>query len=196
MTVATWWRKIVPLCVAACLLTSGCHRRAVVPTLPPVVQSPEEKPPTPKAPAMEGPPPESVMHAPRVKVVETKPAKRQRRSQRSSSTTANTVSAAPVETATVNPPSPPASVVGALTTGGEVSPQAQQETADLIAADERRLQVVAGTKARDQLTQLKEVRHFLDQAKEALASGDAGGGKTLATKAKLLLDDLEKWAEK
>ncbi len=87
-------------------------------------------------------------------------------------------------------------MLGALTTGGEVSPKTQQETTELIASGERRLQAVAGTKARDQVSQLKEVRHFLDQAKEVLATGDAEGAKTLATKAKLLIDDLEKWAAK
>jgi hypothetical protein len=36
------------------------------------------------------------------------------------------------------------------------------------------------------------VRHFLDQAQQALNSGDADGAMNLATKAKLLMDDLEK----
>jgi len=36
------------------------------------------------------------------------------------------------------------------------------------------------------------VRNFRKDAQEALKSGDAEGAKTLATKAKLLLDDLEK----
>ena len=145
---------------------------------------------------MEAPPPESITHAPTVKVVEKKPVRRSRKSVK----TAVQPPPAPVAemaAATPAPASgPAAAMLGALTTGGEVSPKTQQETTELIASGERRLQAVAGTKARDQVSQLKEVRHFLDQAKEVLATGDTEGAKTLATKAKLLIDDLEKWAAK
>ncbi len=47
--------------------------------------------------------------------------------------------------------------------------------------------IVAGEKA-----QVSKVKNFLKDAQEALKTGDAEGAKTLATKAKLLLDDLEK----
>ena len=182
------------LSFAGCLMFNGCHRRMAVPTLPPVLTAPAVPPPTPAAPSMKGSLPSSVTRAPSVKVTEVKPVRRAKRSTQKSSQQP----VAPVATeAVVTPPVLPASsVLGALTTGGEASPQAQQETAVLIATGERRLQAVSETKARDQLTQLKEVRHFLDQAKEALSSGDAEGAKTLATKAKLLIDDLEKWAAK
>ena len=40
--------------------------------------------------------------------------------------------------------------------------------------------------------QISKIRNFQRQAQEALTSGDLEGAKTLATKAKLLLDDLEK----
>lgn len=179
----------------ACLSVIGCHRRVVVPTLPPIVQTREVQPPAPKPPAMKSPPPDSVTHAPPVKVTVAKPVKRPHRS--SPKVTAQAAAPPPVEIAPTAPPAAgPPSVLGSLTTGGEVTPRAQQETADLIATSERRLQAVAGTKARDQQTQLKEVRHFLDQAKEVMASGDEEGARTLATKAKLLLDDLEKWAQR
>jgi ribosomal protein S20 len=39
---------------------------------------------------------------------------------------------------------------------------------------------------------VSKVRNFWKDAQDALKSGDAEGAKTLATKAKLLLDDLEK----
>lgn len=180
--------------IAACLLVGGCHKRVVVPTLPAVLKVPDVQPPEPNSPSMEAPPPESITHAPTVKVVEKKPV---RRSRKSAKTAALPSPPPATEMAAVPPaPAPAAAMLGALTTGGEVSPKTQQETTELIASGERRLQAVAGTKARDQVAQLKEVRHFLDQAKEVLATGDAEGAKTLATKAKLLIDDLEKWAAK
>jgi len=40
--------------------------------------------------------------------------------------------------------------------------------------------------------QISKVRNFQRQAQEALNSGDAEGQRLLATKAKLLLDDLVK----
>ncbi len=188
-------RKAVLLGVAVCLLSAGCHKRIVVPTLPPVLKTPEVQPPAPESPSMEAPPPDSITHAPTVRVVEKKPV---RRAKKSSKNAAGIAPPPATETAAaaLPAPAPAAAVLGELTTGGEVSPKTQQDTVELIAADERRLQAVAGTKAKDQVAQLKEVRHFLDQAKEVLATGDAEGAKTLATKAKLLIDDLEKWAAK
>jgi hypothetical protein len=40
--------------------------------------------------------------------------------------------------------------------------------------------------------QIRQIRHFLDQAQQALSTGDTEGAKNLATKARLLMDDLEK----
>jgi hypothetical protein len=44
----------------------------------------------------------------------------------------------------------------------------------------------------DQKAQINKVKNFLRDAQEALKSGDDEGAMTLATKAKLLLDDIEK----
>jgi len=43
-----------------------------------------------------------------------------------------------------------------------------------------------------QRAQVRQVQQFVKQAQQALESGDAQGASTLATKAKLLMDDLEK----
>ncbi len=82
--------------------------------------------------------------------------------------------------------------IGELTAGGAANPQAQQEAADLIASIEKRLNVMSAQTVRRQRTQINRVRNFWRQAREALSTGDTDGAKTLATKAKLLLDDLEK----
>ncbi|WP_433965680.1 hypothetical protein [Tunturiibacter gelidiferens] len=89
------------------------------------------------------------------------------------------------------PPSPDAAV-GALTAGGETNPQTKQEAEDLIASIDKRLNALPSQKAEEQKAQVSKVRNFWKDAQDALKSGDAEGAKTLATKAKLLLDDLEK----
>jgi hypothetical protein len=87
---------------------------------------------------------------------------------------------------------PGAAAIGALSAGGDSSPQSQQDAKDLIASIERRLSALTLRKLSEQRTQIRKVRRFLDQAQQALTSGDAEGAKTLAVKAKLLMDDVEK----
>ena len=82
--------------------------------------------------------------------------------------------------------------IGALTAGGEASPQTKQEAADLIASIEKRLNALPAQQTDEQKAQVSKVKNFLKDSQDALKSGDAEGAKTLATKAKLLLDDLEK----
>jgi hypothetical protein len=89
-------------------------------------------------------------------------------------------------------PSPGETAIGALTAGGETNPQTTQDAADLITSIEKRLNALPAQKAEEQRAQVSKVRNFWRDAQEALKTGDAEGAKTLATKAKLLLDDLEK----
>jgi ribosomal protein S20 len=97
----------------------------------------------------------------------------------------------PVQTASAEPPADVAAI-GALTAGGVADPQTKQEAADLIASIEKRLTALPAQTAEDQKAQISKVKNFLRDAQEALKSGDDEGAKTLATKAKLLLDDIEK----
>ncbi len=96
-----------------------------------------------------------------------------------------------VASATTGAPSPDAAV-GALTAGGETNPQTKQDAEDLIASIDKRLNALPAQKVEEQKAQVNKVRNFWKDAQDALKSGDAEGAKTLATKAKLLLDDLEK----
>jgi ribosomal protein S20 len=89
-------------------------------------------------------------------------------------------------------PPPEETAIGALTAGGDVNPQTKQEAADLITSSEKRLNSLSPQKAEEQKAQISKVKNFLKDAQDALKTGDAEGAKTLATKAKLLLDDLEK----
>jgi len=99
----------------------------------------------------------------------------------------------PAETQVASAAAPtPDAAVGALTAGGETNPQTKQEAEDLIASIDKRLNALPAQKAEEQKAQVSKVRNFWKDAQDALKSGDAEGAKTLATKAKLLLDDLEK----
>lgn len=108
----------------------------------------------------------------------------------------------PVQVASNTPPPTPApagavdTVLGSLTPGGvDQSPQARQETQELLASTDRRLNALPGQTQQTQRAQISQIRNFWKQGVDALKAGDAEGAKTLALKAKLLLDDLEKAAQ-
>ncbi|GAC1356814.1 MAG: hypothetical protein NVSMB3_03240 [Acidobacteriaceae bacterium] len=100
----------------------------------------------------------------------------------------------PEQVAEAITPAESASVIGEFTPGGDQDPKTQKEATDLIAANEKRLNGLSAEVVRGQTTLVNSVRNFQKQAQQALKAGDAAGAKTLATKGKLLLDDLEKAA--
>jgi ribosomal protein S20 len=79
-----------------------------------------------------------------------------------------------------------------VASGAAPSPDAAVGAEDLIASIDKRLNALPAQKVEEQKAQVSKVRNFWKDAQDALKSGDAEGAKTLATKAKLLLDDLEK----
>jgi ribosomal protein S20 len=162
----------------------GCRHKPQLAPLPPVM-SPvalEQIPEPENLPMVETPP---VKLPPVPVATNAKPRERKRPAPKV------TAPEPPVQIAAVLPP-PEETAIGALTAGGEASPQTKQEAADLIASSEKRLNALPAKKAEDEKAQVSKVKNFLKDAQEALKSGDAEGAKTLATKAKLLLDDLEK----
>jgi len=96
----------------------------------------------------------------------------------------------PVQVASA--PEPAALAIGTLSTGDDASPQSQQQAQDLIASILKQIAALPANTANAQKKQIRQIRNFIDQAQKALSSGDAEGAKNLATKAKLLMDDLEK----
>jgi hypothetical protein len=88
-------------------------------------------------------------------------------------------------------PGPAELAIGALTSGGDATPQSQQQARDLIASVDRRITTLPAKVADAQKPQLRQVRKFLDDAKQALNTGDADGATNLANKAKVLMDELE-----
>lgn len=82
--------------------------------------------------------------------------------------------------------------IGALSAGGDDTSHTAQQVQDLINSVLRRVSALSSEVASAQRTEVRQVRNFLDQAQKALKSGDAEGANTLATKANLLMDDVEK----
>ena len=104
---------------------------------------------------------------------------------------------APVQVAGNVAPAGPAptaadTVIGALTPGGaDQTPQARQDAQELLVSTDRRLKSLPAQTQQNRKVQISQIRNFWTQASDALRAGDAEGAKTLALKAKLLLDDLE-----
>ena len=175
------------LCLGLATGLGGCRHKTQVATLPPVL--------TP-VPLMDIPEPENLpmVEAQQIKLPPVPYASDAGKPKRVKKKAPP--KAAPPEPTQVASATPPASAedtaIGALTAGGEASPQTKQEAADLIASSEKRLNALPAGKAEEQKAQVSKVKNFLKDAQDALKSGDAEGAKTLATKAKLLLDDLEK----
>ena len=180
-----WRMAAATLCAGLTLCASGCHKKVQAPPPLPPIQDPVAlvTPPPPEHPQMIEPP---VVKMPPVPIASA--AARPKRERRKP---AAKPAPEPAQTASVDS-STEDSAVGALTSGGEANPRSQQEAADMIAANEKRLSALPAQIVEEQKPQISKVKNFQRQAQEALNSGDAEGAKTLATKAKLLLDDLSK----
>jgi hypothetical protein len=86
----------------------------------------------------------------------------------------------------------PELAIGPLTTGGDSSPQSQQQARELIASVDHRVIALPGRVADSEKPRLRQVRNFLEQAKQALNTGDAEGASILANKARQIMDEVER----
>jgi hypothetical protein len=85
------------------------------------------------------------------------------------------------------------SPIGQLTTGDSaLGERTKHETADLIGGTQQGLNGIKRSLSTDEQVTASQIRTFLKQAQQALDTGDTDGAHTLATKAKLLLDELTK----
>jgi hypothetical protein len=168
---------------------SGCRHKPLLAPLPPI-QTPVE---LVDVPPLENPP---MLEMPQVRLPPLPIAAAAARPKRERKKTVAKAAPAPVAPAPVQAtaaePSSETTAIGALTAGGEANPQKKQEAADLIASIERRLNAFSPQTTDERKAQISKVRNFWRDAQAALQSGDAEGAMTLATKAKLLLDDLER----
>ena len=184
--------EFVALTCALSLGLSGCRHKPVAPPLPAIAQPVDlETPPPPDKPQMVEAPPVKLPPPPTAAAA-SKPKRERRKSTKTAPAAAPATPTVQVASAETPSPSPEDTAIGALSSGGDSSPRAQQEAADLIASIEKRLNALPAQKVEAEKAQISKIKNFQRQAQDALTTGDAEGAKTLATKAKLLLDDLEK----
>lgn len=87
-----------------------------------------------------------------------------------------------------------ASPIGELSTTGSAPGQTQsrKETSDLITNTENGLNGIKRALSSQEQETANQIKTFLAKAREALSNNDVDGAFTLATKAKVLLDELNK----
>jgi hypothetical protein len=153
--------------------------------------SPLPPPSAQSVPLPPPPPPKKVRH--RVK----KPAETTQPSTAAAggSTTAQPSTTGAQALAQATPSQAPVAVspIGQLTTGDSaMGEKAKRETADLIGGTEQGLNSIKRPLSTEEKVTAAQIHTFLKQAQQALDNGDTDGAHTLATKAKLLLDELTK----
>jgi hypothetical protein len=93
----------------------------------------------------------------------------------------------PAQEAASNP-APAVSAIGQLSSGDPAG--FRRQTEESIASTERGLNGLNRQLSAPEQKTAAQIREFLRQARQALASGDVGGAHTLAAKAKVLLAEL------
>jgi hypothetical protein len=207
------------LCVLLTILCTGCaHKTAGTPqqaqapplqtgkgTLePPKTTQQAEKTDTPLAsplpppsaqsvPLPPPPPPKKVRKPKKPKPADTPPvtaaaAGSQNSQANSGPATAQATSPPALQTAsTGNSP------IGQLTIGDSASGEkTKHETADLIGATQQGLIAIKRPLSNEEKATAGQIHNYLKQAQQALDNGDADGAHLLATRAKVLLDELTK----
>ncbi len=176
------------LCLLLCMLSlTGCFLRKPKPAPalppPPAVAIETVSVPPPTHPTEPEPEPE-VVETPTTPPPPPPPPRRPPR-RRPAPTPA---APAPATTAAATPP--PVDL-GQLTTGGEANNAAlRQGTEDLLRAQQRRLINLSSSIAAAHGEQVEQARLFLRQADDAWKKLDVEGARTLATKAKVILDEI------
>ncbi len=170
----------------------GCRHKPVPVAIqvPPPSPVPLELAPEPKNPPLVASVPTQPIPLPRVTVPPPKKPKKVKKPVPAVQVAAANVPPNPAVAAAAAPD--PSSAIGALTPGGEQVPELHQRAMELIVANDKRLSGLSADFKEKQKEQLIRVQNFQKQAQTALTAGDADGAYTLATKAKVLLDDLEK----
>ena len=188
--------RLLSLVMCASMGVSGCRHSsrhvAVAPPLPPDVTPQMVSVPPPTHPS-EPLPPRPVVPTATVVPPPEAPRKLRKTRRAPAATTSAPAPAspapAPAQTAAANPPANP---LGQLSTGGESTGQGLQETAGLLHSLETRFAGIPANVQSEHKTEVEQVKRFLAQADEALKTSDTEGARTLAVKAKVLLDEIQK----
>jgi outer membrane biosynthesis protein TonB len=160
---------------------------------PPIVDTPPPKPATVSTadlpPPVIGntpqpaPPPETPPAPPPKKPVHSK-------KKTPSSTSPSTAAQTPAATETASTPAPEVSAIGQLSEG--TSTDARTRTEESIQNTEKGVNAITRGLTDQELKTIAQIREFLKQAREALTGGDVDGARTLADKAKVLLNELNR----
>lgn len=138
---------------------------------PPVVGNPQPAPPTtPATDSKPATPPKKPAHPKKT----TPPATTTAQPTQEASNTSNAA--------------PSVSAIGELTSGDSGTLRSQTE--DSINATEKGVNSINRSLNDSELKTVAQIREFLKQARDALATGDVDGASTLAKKAKVLLAEL------
>jgi len=188
---------------------SGCGNKAKTilppqaeaPILPPanmvhIPTLPALPPPPLRDVAMETPPPDNPEPARPHRTTHHKPtpAKPVQAADTATSTTDKTAGAPQtVQTQAANGPAADVSPIGQLSSsGGDANSQGHQDVEHLINDTENGLNGIKRTLTSDEQMTSTQIKTFLTKARQALADNDLDGAKTLAVKAKVLLEELTK----
>ena len=204
------------LCALLLLLalgTTGCSHKAASPpqqaqapplqtgkgTLPPPDRTQQQE--KSEAPLASPLPPPSAQSVPLPPPTPKKVRKKPKPAPSKSTDTTQTAGAAPPANGataqatpqTVSVAGGAGSPIGQLTTGDSaLGERTKHETTDLIGGTQQGLNGIKRSLSTDEQVTASQIRTFLKQAQQALDAGDTDGAHTLATKAKLLLDELTK----
>ena len=171
------------LAIVLCAGASGCHHQVKpAPVIPPPTPIQVASTPVPATPPQlptesAGQPP-----LPTAPAAPVAPAPKKKKK----------VTPAPVEVAAATAPPPPPVPVGSLSAEGDQSAQNRQLVADLLAANDKRFAGLSADLKNKEKDQIARVANFQVDARKALDGGDTGAAMTLATKAKVLLDEITK----
>ncbi len=177
------------LMLVVCLGAAGCRHKAAPPVIPPPAVAPVPLASVPTQTAQL--PTEPAQTAPIATVtLPPKPAKKAKKK-------AVPAPAAPAQMASaVTPPPPPApasvSLLGSLAASGDQSAENRQKAVDVLTANEKAMASLPNDTKRKNRDQIVRIKNFQQDAQKALSGGDTEGAITLATKAKVLLDELAK----
>ena len=183
---------------------TGCdHKTAPAPVpqvlAPPIVDNPPPKPAEVSTadlpPPIIGntPPPETKDTTPKPPEPVKKPVHRPKKpsaAQPAPAPAQETANATPPPVVTQPAPAPVPSVSAIGPLSGGASENAKSEVETRINSIERGVNGVNRTLSDAEAKTAAQIREFLKQAREALATGDVDGAKTLADKANVLLQEL------
>lgn len=178
---------LLPLVLSAC-----AHKAPQTQMQPPVLAPPVQETPPPKTDTSPASLPAPIVNIPPMPppAVTTTPAPKPAREKKKKSSAKNT----PQSTTPAQPPqvasnaTPEENAAGHLSS--EDAPDLHKQTADALDEIEHGLNGITRSLNDQEKKTSAQIRAFLKQARTALASSDVDGARTLAVKAKVLLDEL------